>query len=81
MPAKEHYVKTRVSALTKKKADKIVGKLGLDMSSYLRICIHQLIQSKALPFQPHLESHCTDVEDIILPSKKRSAILDYIDEE
>lgn len=71
------YVITRISLSKKKEAEEIIHGLGLDMSSYLRLCIYQLIQDKAIPFQPHLGSE----EDIIIPAKKRLAVLDYIDEE
>lgn len=76
---KEEYVKTRVSHSSKVKAEKIIHRLGLDMSSYLRICLYQLIRDKAIPFTPHLEAD--SYEDILMPAKKRQAILDYIDEE
>lgn len=75
------YVKTRISALNKKKAEKIVARLGLDMSSYIRICVYQLIENKAFPFTPHLHGATTEEDDFSLSNKKKQAILDCIDED
>lgn len=80
MALQEEYVKTRISHSKKKKAEKIIQALGLDMSSYLRLCLYQLIQDKAIPFKPHLGFQSSD-EDIIFPEKKRLSVLDHIDEE
>lgn len=79
MAIKEEYIKTRVSRSSKVKAERIIHSLGLDMSSYLRLCLYQLIRDKAIPFKPHLE--IDSYEDILMPAKKRQAVLDYIDEE
>lgn len=81
MLTKTAIVKARVSSENKKKAEKITRQLGLDLSSYIRLCLHQLIEDKSIPFKPHLHFSSVDNEDISLSAEQKQAILDYIDEE
>lgn len=65
-----------------KKPEKIIQELRIDISSYFRLYLYQLIQDKdkAVPFKPHLGSQSSD-EDILVPAEKKLSVLDHIDEE
>lgn len=57
----------------------MMAMLGLDISSYLRLCLYQLIRDKAIPFKSYLDADL--YEDILMTAEKRQAIWDYIEEE
>ncbi len=43
-------VQFRIDETSKKQAENICNKLGIDLETYLRICISRLISTKAIPF-------------------------------
>ncbi len=45
-------IQVRIDGKTKREAGKILEDLGLDFSSAMKIYLRQVVQEKALPFQP-----------------------------
>ena len=49
-----NLVQFRTDEQTKLQATAICNKLGLDLQSYLRICLARLVEEKGIPFSMHV---------------------------
>lgn len=47
-------VQFRTEEITKKKASSICEKLGIDLPTYMRMCISRLVQENGIPFTMNL---------------------------
>jgi DNA-damage-inducible protein J len=60
-------IQARIDIESKKQAENILSKLGISLNDAVRMLVKQIIQNRALPFQPHI------VEDE--PSERLKQIL------
>ena len=58
------YIQVRIDDKTKKQVQKILGKLGLDMSSAIKIYFQQIIMKKGIPFTVITENGFTLEEEL-----------------
>lgn len=65
-------IQVRIKDSTKKSAKKVFDKIGLDMSSAVKIYLHQVIITQGLPFRLVTENGLTPEEerDILKASKE-----------
>jgi DNA-damage-inducible protein J len=56
-------IQVRVKADTKKSAKKILDKVGLDMSSAIKLYLHQIVLHNGLPFRIVTENGLTPEEE------------------
>jgi DNA-damage-inducible protein J len=66
-------IQVRVKDSTKKSAKKILDKLGIDMSSAIKIYLHQIVITKGIPFNLVTENGLTiDEEEEILKASEEA---------
>ena len=56
-------IQIRVNKNTKKEADKTFKKMGLDISSGIKLFLHRVIQSRSIPFQIRTENGFTQEQE------------------
>lgn len=56
-------VQLRIDAATKAKAQKILEKLGLDLSSGIKLFLTQVVRSKSIPFVARTENGFTPAKE------------------
>ena len=56
-------IQVRVDKNTKKEADKTFKKMGLDISSGIKLFLHRVIQSHSIPFQIRTENGFTPEQE------------------
>ena len=67
------YLQIRVDKTLKENSKKILDKLGIDMSTAVRIYLKQIVNRKGLPFLALTENHFTvEQEDEILRISKEA---------
>lgn len=78
----ESVVRSRVDKRTKEKAEKIIGKLGLNMSDAIRIYLKQIINHKGLPFDMKLPSATTvgALQEDMSKKKRYSSMNEFWDD-
>ncbi len=59
-------VQLRIDISTKKKAQKILGDMGLDLSSAIKLFLTQVIKRKSIPFQIRTANGFTPEEEMNL---------------
>lgn len=87
-------IQTRIDAKTRKRAEDIVGRMGMNLSDAIRIFIYQVINDRALPFKPCIREDSTeelkkdlieaekDIRNGRLPSfNDVGALMSYLNEE
>ena len=52
-------IQTRIDAKSRKRAEDIVGRMGMNLSDAIRIFIYQVINDRALPFKPCIREYPT----------------------
>lgn len=57
------YIQVRVDDKTKKSAKKVLSKLGVDMSSAIKVYLKQIIINKGIPFKLLTENGFTPDEE------------------
>jgi len=62
------HIQIRIDEETKKSAKKILDKLGVDMSSAIKIYLKQIIINKGIPFKLVTENGLTPENEIIKAS-------------
>lgn len=69
-------LQVRIDEKTKVKVQKILQKMGLDMSTAVKMYFHQIIQRQAIPFLITTENEFTIKEEqlILSASKKKKKI-------
>lgn len=73
--SKDSEVRARIESRTKKKGEAILKRIGLDGSTYIRMCYNKLIEEEGVPFDikvPNKEtiSAIQEIESIISGKKK-----------
>jgi len=65
-------IQLRIDSKTKRQAQGILAKLGLDLSSATKLFLSQVIKTKSIPFIAHTENGYTpEYERILLRELKR----------
>ncbi len=87
-------IQTRIDAESRKRAEDIVGRMGMNLSDAIRIFIYQVINERALPFKPcvgedpteELKKDLIEVEDDLKNDRLASfndvgALMSYLNKE
>ncbi len=67
-------IQVRVDSQTKKKADETIRKMGLDMSSGVKIFLHQVVRSGSIPFMIRTENGFTPEQELQMIRETRAAL-------
>ncbi|MHB8913556.1 MAG: type II toxin-antitoxin system RelB/DinJ family antitoxin [Minisyncoccota bacterium] len=67
-------IQVRVDSQTKKKADETLRKMGLDMSSGVKIFLHQVVRSGSIPFMIRTENGFTPEQELQMIRETRAAL-------
>ena len=65
-------IQLRLDEDTKLKASSICSQLGIDLPTYMRICISRLISNNGIPFDMTLDSNKQTAFDVLLEMGKIS---------
>ncbi len=68
-------IQVRVAVDTKRKADKAFKKMGLDLSSGIKLYLHQVIHSGSIPFIIRTENGFTPEQEKKMVKETKEALL------
>ena len=63
-------IQARVDAESKKQAERILKQLGITLNDAVRMLVNQIIHSRALPFQPKLQTEEEFIAQAIADSEE-----------
>ena len=63
-------IQARVDAESKKQAEKILKQMGITLNDAVRMLVNQIINSRALPFQPKLPTEDEFINQAIADAEK-----------
>lgn len=67
-------IQVRVDSVTKKKADEALKSMGLDMSSGVKLFLHQVVNSGSIPFIVRTANGFTPAQEIQMIRETKSAL-------
>lgn len=67
-------IQVRVDSIMKKNADKTFRDMGLDMSSGVKLFLHQVVRSGSIPFSIRTDNGFTPDQERLMVAETRAAL-------